>query len=114
MRDFLADTAIDSERFETCILNPPFEKGQDVAFIERACGVTDLVVAICQARIVHSAGRAAFWRWHNIVRQAILVERPQFGGDYSPMTDFVVLEVVRRQSARKQGEASAATIEWWQ
>jgi predicted RNA methylase len=112
-RDFLADTDLQGERYDICVMNPPFEDNQDVRFIECACEVSTRVAAICQARIVHSAGRADFWRWHDIAREAILVERPQFGGDYSPATDFVVLEIARRSTARKQGEASAGQREWW-
>lgn len=73
-RDFMADDML-GERFDAAVMNPPFENGQDVAFIARACGVCTRVVAICQARIVHSAGRAGFWRWHDPLREATLIER---------------------------------------
>lgn len=112
-RDFLADPDVLLERFELCVKNPPFEDNQDIAFMARACQVSDVVCGIYPARIVHSSGRAEHWRWHDIVREAILTERPQFGGEHSPMTDFVVLDVVRRQYARKQGEATATQVEWW-
>lgn len=112
-RDFMADVDLLGERFDLSCMNPPFESNQDVQFIERVCQVCTSVAAVCQARIVHSAGRAEFWRWHDIRREAVLIERPQFGGDFSPATDFVVLDIVRRARARLQGEACALKREWW-
>lgn len=113
--DFLA-----SERFralswpyELALMNPPYEANQDVAFIERALDFSDRVVGIFQSRIVHSKGRAEFWRHTDIRRMAILSDRPHFGGEHSAKTDFVVLELTRRSAARKQGEATPAQIEWW-
>jgi len=96
-----------------CLMNPPYEGNQDIAFVEKALTVCDGVVGIFQSRIVHSQGRAPFWRMHDITRMAILSERPHFGGEHSAKTDFVVLEITRRKHARKQGEATPAQVEWW-
>lgn len=110
--DFLA-ADMSAMRFDLAILNPPYERNQDVRFVERALDCSKRVVGIFQSRIVHSKGRAEFWRWHNIDRLAILSERPRFGGEHSAKTDFVVMEVTRRGLARKQGEATPGQIEWW-
>jgi predicted RNA methylase len=113
--DFL--TCTDSYSSETpyslAVMNPPYEGNQDVRFIERALGCSERVVGIFQSRILHSKGRAEFWRHHDIRRMAVLSQRPRFGGDHSAKTDFVVLEVLRRQSARLQGEATPTAMEWW-
>lgn len=111
--DFLQARYDADEHFGLALMNPPYEGNQDVRFIEHAHTVSDRVVGIFQSRIVHSAGRAEFWRHTDITRMAILSDRPHFGGEHSAKTDFVVLELVRRQHARKQGEAKPAAIEWW-
>lgn len=109
--DFFAWTA--DEFFDLAIMNPPYEGGRDVLFAAKCLCVCDRVVGIFAARIVHSKGRSEFWRHTDIQRMAILSERPRFGGDYTPMTDFVILELVRRQHARRQGEATPTLTEWW-
>jgi hypothetical protein len=70
-------------------------------------------VGIFQSRILHSKGRAEFWKLHDITRMAILSSRPRFGGEHSAKTDFLVLEIFRRAAARRQGEATPAHVEWW-
>lgn len=102
-----------SAAFDFALMNPPYEYNQDVDFITRALDYCPKVIGIFQSRIVHSAGRAEFWRWTDIRRLAFLSDRPHFGGPHSAKTDFIVLDVVRRKHRRKQGEASAGSIEWW-
>lgn len=110
-RDFLADP--DPGHFDLSIFNTPFEDGQDVAFAEKICGCTERAAGIMPASIFYAACRQPFWRWHDPVRAAFLAERPGFGGEYSPMTNFVVLELRRRAAARLQGEATPMVTEWW-
>lgn len=109
--DFLAARV--TQDFDLCVMNPPYEGNQDVAFVTRALEHCDRVVGIFASRILHSQGRAEFWRWHDVMRMAVLSVRPQFGGDSSPKTDFCALDIRRRLVPRKQGEASCAAIEWW-
>lgn len=106
--------AVNNGGFDLAIMNPPYERNRDVRFIELALTCSDRVVGIFQSRILHSKGRAKFWRHVNIDRMAILSERPHFGGEYSAKTDFVVLELTRRSDARNQGEATPAQVEWWE
>jgi predicted RNA methylase len=101
------------ERFDLALMNPPFEDNQDVAFIEAASAHADRAVSICPARIEFSEGRSDFWRWHDITRKVVLEKRPRFGGHTTGQTDFIVLEMVRRAAARKQGEANAMHVERW-
>jgi predicted RNA methylase len=102
-----------TERFGLALMNPPFEDNQDVEFIEAACKHAERAVSICPARIEFSEGRSDFWRWHDITRKVILEKRPRFGGHTTGQTDFIVLEIVRRDAARKQGEANAMHVERW-
>jgi predicted RNA methylase len=111
--DFLTCTEVVEGAYDVALMNPPYEGNQDVRFIERALDCSDRVVGIFQSRIVHSKGRAEFWRHTDITRMAILSDRPSFGGDHSAKTDFVVLELIRRPVARRQGEATPAQLEWW-
>lgn len=99
--------------YDLCITNPPYEDNQDVRFIEHALDCSQRVVGIFQSRILHSKGRAAFWRHHDITRLAVLSERPRFGGDQSGKTDFIVAEIVRRASARLQDELTPMHMQWW-
>lgn len=111
--DFLASVPELEVEFDLALMNPPYEGGQDVRFIDHALECCDRVVGIFQSRIVHSQGRADFWRRHDIQRLVVLSERPHFGGVHSAKTDFIVAEIVRRQHRRKQGEPNSARMEWW-
>jgi predicted RNA methylase len=112
--DFLASPGWDcSFRYDLALMNPPYEGNQDVCFIALAASRSERIVGLFQSRIVHSKGRAHFWRWHNIDRLAILSERPRFGGEHSAKTDFIVSEITRRAAPRKQGEATPSHVEWW-
>ena len=110
-RDFLA--ADDGERFDVCLQNPPYENNLDVAFAERALERCTRVAGIYAVRILFAQERKAFWKWTDIRRLVVLSSRPRFGGGFTPMTDFCVMELARRQHARRQGEPSAAETEWW-
>lgn len=109
--DFLQ--AVDLPRFDACVMNPPYEGNQDTAFASRALDLSTFVLGIFATRMLHSAGRAEFWAWTDIRRMAVLSDRPRFGGDFSPMTDFVVLDLRRRKSRRKQGEPTTSAVYWW-
>lgn len=110
-RDFLADA--DAGSFDISVLNPPYEDNKDVAFAERCLDMCTWVAGIFAVRMLFSASREPFWRWTDIRRMAVLSGRPKFGGGFTPMTDFCVLELGRRKYARKQGDASSCSAEWW-
>lgn len=112
--DFMLVPDSDRSRYDVSVFNPPYEKyNQGADFAEAVCRCCDLAIALLPARVEHSDGRREFWRWHDMRRKAVLCERPQFGGDYSAMTDFAVYDLVRRQHSRKQGEPTASVIEYW-
>lgn len=110
-RDFLTDA--EPGRFDLCVMNPPFEGNQDTAFAAAALECSDRVGGVFAARILHSQERLEFWRWTDIRRLVVLSSRPRFGGEHTPMTDFVLLDLRRRASSRKQGDPSTTNVEWW-
>lgn len=110
-RDFLAAEV--TERLDAALMNPPYEDNQDVDFIAQALLWAPRAVSIVPSRIEHSEGRSDFWARHDAPRRAVLELRPQFGGDKSPMTDFKVMEFVRRAWVRAHGELVVVTEERW-
>jgi predicted RNA methylase len=111
--DFLAVTPRMIGGFDLAVVNLPFEDNAHVELTEHAFKFTDRVVGIYPADVTFSAGREDFWAWHDIVREAKLIKRPKFGGRFTPMTNFVVLDLRRRQHRRKDGEATPMSVEWW-
>lgn len=111
--NFLSLTPARLGRFDFAPVNLPFENNAHIELTEHLFSFTTLVTGIYPADVTFSAGREDFWAWHDIVREARLVKRPRFGGRFSPMTNFVVLDLRRRAHKRKDGEATPALIEWW-
>lgn len=99
--------------FDFAPVNFPFENNAHIECTEHAFSFTNIVTGIYPADVSYSDKRGAFWAWHDIVREARLVKRPKFGGRHTPMTNFVVLDLRRRTTRRKDGEASPMTVEWW-
>ncbi len=97
------------------IMNPPYECEQDVRFILRSLEATTTVIGLFRSTIYHGVNRwNMLWRDVNIVREVKFVERPSFGGKYSLMQDFVVLELEKREKKRERGEKQPiASVEWW-
>lgn len=114
--DFLADCPQAGERFHLAITNPPYEDNADAAFVLRCLEVSDRVVALVRSAFLHGGWRRAqVWRRAELRRLAILSERPRFDGPVSgsPISDFVVVELVRRAELRGAGEHDTPTVEWW-
>jgi hypothetical protein len=117
--DFLSMTPAKLGRgFDIAPVNFPFENNAHIDCTEHAFSFTKVVTGIYPADVSYSEKRGAFWDWHDIVREARLRNRPRFGGPkgltpFSPMTNFVVLDLRRRATRRKDGEATPAMIEWW-
>lgn len=112
--DFLAAHESDPDSFHVALMNPPYENNQAVEHATKALDLCECVIGLFPASILHSKGRAEFWRWTDIRRMAALTERPKCGGEYTPQIDFLGLRLTRRKHARLQGDAAEATyIEWW-
>lgn len=106
-------SCVDLGTFDLALMNPPFENGGMTRFPEHALRFARRCVSLSPASIFFSEGRADFWRWHDVARGVRFASRPQFGGDFSPATDFVLLELVRRQMPRRQDDATVESWEWW-
>jgi len=111
--DFLTTPKVGN--FDLVIMNPPFENNLDIQFIHESLRVSDVVISVLRGVIRHGSRRwEELWKWVNITGEVVLVERPKFGGDYTPMQDFVVLEMRGRKNARLRGESCKNhTVEWW-
>ena len=113
-RDFLAQTPDQVGCFDLVLQNPPFEGGQDVDFILHALECAPQTIGLFPAAIMYSDGRwEKLWRWVDIQRKAELVDRPSFGGEHSPKTNFCALDLCMRHTARRAQEPFTHTTEWW-
>ena len=120
-RDFLADP--NPGPFDLIPMNPPYEDDQDIAHLDHAMDHSRMTVALVRSVIVHGDLRwRKFWRHVDIRRCANLISRPEFATGINPQTckpfpgpkaDFVVLDLSRRNTARKQGYVSTMNVEWW-
>lgn len=109
--DFLADP--DPGEFDLAVMNPPYEDDQDVEFARRVLGCCAVVGGIFATRMQYSGARSGFWRNTDIAREVVLSKRPRFGGGFTPMTDFCVLDLVRREQPKQPGDTCATLKEWW-
>jgi len=102
-------------RADLVVMNPPYENDQDALFVMKAFEASSVVFALLRGVIKHGVGRwKKMWRYVDIVREANLVERPNFGGEHTPKQDFVVLELMKRNRPRERGEPQPlCSMEWW-
>lgn len=105
--------------FDLALMNPPFSDGADGKHVAHASRMAKRVVALVRTNFEHTAGRwLSCLQYVRITRKAMLVSRPPaFGGpgarDQTPQSDYVVLELQRRQSPRQEGEADLVAVEYW-
>jgi len=117
--DFLADDFRDMylsrPLFDGAVMNPPYERDAEAHHVRRACELCGFVVALLRGVVKHGQRRFdLLWRWVDIRREVVFVERPSFGGDFTPMQDFVVLDLELRREPRGRGEPSEPhPVEWW-
>jgi len=109
--DFLA-SPVPSEPYDLAAMNPPFEGGQDLAFLRHAMRCSRRIVMICRLGFVANQGtrRAvaeAGWSWVSIAS----LGRVRFvgDGDTSPLSDFAAIKL----TACAIGRFDAPTFEWW-
>jgi len=111
--DFLSWGAGIAFGYDLVVMNPPYEDGLDVTFILHALKFAPRVVGIFRSQILHGKARKReLWTKVRPTRIAFLSERPDFGGDYGAMSDFVVLELVPLHAGDTPGPVWA-TQEWW-
>lgn len=107
--DFLA-SPVPSEQYDLAVMNPPFEGGQDIAFLRHAMRCSRRVVMICRLGFIANQGTrqaaaCAGWSWVGVA----ILGRVRFegDGDTSPLSDFAAIKLT-------SGPVSAPpTLEWW-
>lgn len=98
-------------RIDLCVMNPPYENGQDTSHLVHALDVADRVVALVRTNIIHGVDRyERIWKHVNLRRKINFIDRPRFSGAGSPRHDFCVVDMVKCGS--KIGVPLVAT-EWW-
>ncbi len=83
--------------FGTCLMNPPFENGQDLACVLKAFSLCHVLIACVRVQFMH---RVAPWRglWSrpdvNLTWRGDCVPRPRFSGTKeTPMDEYVCFEI---------------------
>lgn len=108
-----------SAQFDLALMNPPFSDGADGRHVAHASRQAKRVVALVRTNFEHTAGRwLSCMQYVRITRKVVLVPRPPpFGGpgdkNESPMSDYVVLELQRREKPRAPGDADWVAVEYW-
>ena len=109
-QDFLAHDV--PKNFDLCLMNPPYENNQDVAFILKGLDVADRVAGVFRADVFHSQGRCErLWdAGVYVVRGARARSRWKFGGNHSPSKNYVALELGFAASTKM---SRLERWEWW-
>lgn len=119
-QDFLRAycTPLDGPMFDLGLTNPPYEDGRAEAFVLHALTVCKRVVGIFKAAILFGDERyRTLWAQAVTTREVRLATRPSFGigasGSKGGMTDFVVLEIVRRPPHEQAARERGVLVETW-
>lgn len=105
--------------FDLAVMNPPFSDGADGTHVAHALRYADRVVVLVRTNFEHTAARwFSCMQRARVLRKVVLVNRPPpFGGpgdrNEGPMSDYVVLELERRENERAPGEADLVAVEYW-
>jgi 16S rRNA A1518/A1519 N6-dimethyltransferase RsmA/KsgA/DIM1 with predicted DNA glycosylase/AP lyase activity len=109
--DFLASPT-PSEPYDLCVMNAPYEGGQDLAFLRHAMRCSRRIVAIVRLGFVANQGTRqsvahAGWSWVSIASLGRV--RFEGDGDTSPLSDFAAIKL----TSELVGRFDAPTFEWW-
>lgn len=108
--NFLECTTGGLGKFDLCVMNPPYEDGQDVAFILHALKFAPRVVGIFTDRILFGVERKReLWSKVRPTRLAYCSQRPFKGAQ----TDYVVAELHAVSDAHRDHWPSDCRMEWW-
>lgn len=113
--DFLKLASLYKDHAQAVVMNPPFEDGGHVAFVERALEISTVVIGIFPVTIEFGAERDRdFWAPKaKVVRRARLPSRVKYGGSDSAKFETVALEIVRRDRPRAADEVLSVREEVW-
>lgn len=105
--DFMAEEPDSSSSRDIVVMNPPYEKGQDAAWIAHAIMFAPRVVALVPSRTLYGAKKhRQIWSRYRLARVAHLVRRPIFKGAGGKF-DLCVVDV------RREPPSLACEVSWW-
>lgn len=101
--------------FDVVLMNPPFEDGLHIAFLEHALKFAPRVVGIFPVAVQFGEERDRDVWAHKarVSRRAILPVRVKYGGSSQASFETVALEVVARERSRRPGEVLTISEEVW-
>lgn len=114
--DFLGAHNRLSLDYDVAVLNPPYEKQLDVAFLRRCMSIADRTFGIFRLAFLANRGtRNAIAERGHVLRRVAMLGRVRFDGDCdgSPLSDFVAIETSRARRGEAPG-CEGAAIEWWE
>lgn len=96
---------------DVAVMNPPYEGGQDLAFVTRALEWAPRVVALLRLAFLAGSKRyRELWQCNTLSRLEILRSRPRFSGSSgSPKSDFAAFDIQRGRAP----VGHATRVEWW-
>ena len=108
--DFMTLTTDELGQFDVAVMTPPFEDGQDAAWLEHVLKFAPRVVMVGPSRLLFGQDKyARVWSKNRLTGLACMVSRPVFFGDGGKF-DVVVAEVRRDIGHRGQ---RLERLEWW-
>lgn len=102
--------------YDVAVLNPPYERQLDVAFLRRCMSIAQRTVGIFRLAFLANRGtRAAIAERGHVLRRVAMLGRVRFDGDGdgTPVSDFVAIETSRAKPGETPG-CEGAVIEWWE
>lgn len=104
------ETGYVDDPYDLAILNPPYENGQDLKFIQACAEISETTIALTKTSFFHGVERGGkFWKHWRPTRLVFLSSRPKFSSSKgSPKTDFCVFEI-----KRSDPKPESTKIEWW-
>lgn len=114
--DFLGTHNRLSLDYDVALLNPPYEKQLDVAFLRRSMSLANRCLGIFRLAFLANKGtRATIAERGHVLRRVAMLGRVRFDGDgnTSPVSDFIALDTSRAKPGETPG-TEGAVIEWWE
>lgn len=102
--------------YDVALLNPPYEKQLDVAFLRRSMSIARECRGIFRLAFLANRGtRAAIAERGHVLRRVAMLGRVRFDGDgdSTPISDFIAIKTSRAQLGETPG-CEGAVIEWWE
>jgi predicted RNA methylase len=107
------------DHFDVAVMNSPYGNDADGQHAAHALRFATRVVLLVRTNFEYGVGRFnRLFRWATVTRRAVLVRRAPFYGPacegHTARHDYVVLELVRRETDRLEDPSSdPVETEWW-